>query len=75
LALVLQPVFVFNDSGVNPDALVVAVARAIVLWLSVLASGQAIRWRSSRRSSPERRRVSRSSSRPAEVGSRIIVRT
>ncbi len=31
LALVLQPVFVFNDSGVNPDAMNVAVATAIAL--------------------------------------------
>jgi 4-amino-4-deoxy-L-arabinose transferase-like glycosyltransferase len=31
LALVLQPVFVFNESGVNPDALNVAVATAIAL--------------------------------------------
>ncbi|HWX74597.1 MAG TPA: glycosyltransferase family 39 protein [Solirubrobacteraceae bacterium] len=29
LALALQPVFMFNESGVNPDALVVAVASAI----------------------------------------------
>ena len=31
LAVALQPVFMFNDSGVNPDALVVATASAIGL--------------------------------------------
>jgi 4-amino-4-deoxy-L-arabinose transferase-like glycosyltransferase len=31
LSLALQPVFMFNESGVNPDALLVAVATAIAL--------------------------------------------
>jgi 4-amino-4-deoxy-L-arabinose transferase-like glycosyltransferase len=31
LALALQPVFMFNESGINPDALMVAVASAIAL--------------------------------------------
>jgi 4-amino-4-deoxy-L-arabinose transferase-like glycosyltransferase len=31
LAIALQPIFMFNESGVNPDALMVAVASAIAL--------------------------------------------
>ncbi len=47
LSLALQPVFMFNESGVNPDALLVAVASAIALvgarsWRSGLSMRRAL---------------------------------
>jgi 4-amino-4-deoxy-L-arabinose transferase-like glycosyltransferase len=47
LSLALQPVFMFNESGVNPDALLVAVATAIALlgarsWRSGLTMSRAL---------------------------------